>query len=48
MALFQYHALTKQGHLMKGSLEASGKEQAQQILSEMNLDIQFMDKDNTR
>ncbi|MBN2842740.1 MAG: type II secretion system F family protein [Sedimentisphaerales bacterium] len=47
MSVFQYHALTRQGRLMKGTLEAADQQQAEQSLKDMNLDIQMLSKDNT-
>lgn len=46
MSVFQYNALTIQGRLMKGTLEASDHHQAEQTLKEMNLDIQSLSKEN--
>ncbi len=47
MSVFQYHALTKQGRLMKGTLEAADQQQAELTLKEMDLDIQMLSKDTT-
>ena len=45
MAVFKYHALTDSGRLMKGTLEAASKEQADQALQEMNLKVEMLEKD---
>lgn len=42
MATFEYHALTPDGRLMKGTLEALSPELAGQILTEMRLDVQSL------
>ncbi len=47
MAIFKYHALTRNGQLMKGSLEASDEGQARSLLTDMNLDVQLIDIDKT-
>ena len=39
MAIFEYEALTSSGRVMKGTLEASGNQQAHDALVEMNLSV---------
>lgn len=39
MAVFEYQALTSSGRVMKGTLEASGNQQAQDALAEMHLSV---------
>ncbi len=39
MAIFEYEALTSSGRVMKGTLEASTSQQAQESLTEMNLAV---------
>lgn len=46
MSVFQYNALTREGRLMKGTLEASDHQQAELTLKGMNLDIQSLSKDD--
>jgi type IV pilus assembly protein PilC len=40
MAIFEYHALTPAGRLMRGTLEAASNEQAGKLLREMQLTVQ--------
>ncbi len=44
MATFQYNALTSAGRLMKGTLEAGSHEEAGQLLKEMKLDVNSIEK----
>ena len=44
MAIFQYQALTGGGRLMKGTLEAGSSEQAQQLLTEMQLKVYSLEQ----
>ena len=46
MSIFKYHALTDSGRLMKGTIEAADREQADQALKEMNLKIELLEKDS--
>ena len=43
MAIFQYHALTGGGRLMKGTIEASSADQAGQMLAEMQLKVDSLE-----
>lgn len=43
MAMYQYHALTEHGRLMRGTLEAADADQARQLLEEMRLSVQQLD-----
>ena len=40
MAIFEYHALTPAGRIMRGTLEAASNEQAGELLREMQLTVQ--------
>lgn len=44
MALFAYQSVTESGRLMTGTVEASGTEQAEQMLREMRLHINSIEK----
>ena len=44
MTTFQYNALTSAGRLMKGTLEAGSNEEANQLLKEMQLDVNSIEK----
>ena len=44
MALFQYHALTAEGRLMSGTLEAGSPDEARELLTEMNLTLDSLEK----
>jgi len=44
MATFQYNALTSEGRLMKGTFEAGSQEEANQLLKEMKLDVNSIEK----
>ncbi len=44
MAIFQYHALTTGGRLMKGTLEAGSPDEAAQMLRDMDLEVSALEK----
>ena len=44
MATFQYNALTPAGRLMKGTIEASSHNEANELLRQMQLDISFIEE----
>jgi type II secretory pathway component PulF len=44
MALFQYHALTAEGRLMSGTLEAGSPDEARSLLTGMNLTVDSLEK----
>lgn len=44
MAVFQYQALTQAGRLMKGTLEAGSPSEASDLLREMELTVQSVEK----
>ena len=44
MAVFQYQALTQAGRLMKGTLEAGSPSEASDLLSQMELTVQSVEK----
>ncbi len=44
MALFQYHALTTGGRLMKGTLEAGSPDEAAEMLRDMELEVSSLEK----
>ena len=44
MATFQYNALTSAGRLMKGTLEAGSRDEAGEILKQMQLTVNSIDK----
>jgi type II secretory pathway component PulF len=44
MSLFQYHALTGAGRLMKGTIEAGSPEEATQVLQKMELNVSLLEK----
>ncbi len=44
MAIFEYSALTAAGRLMKGTLEAGSREEADELLKQMNLTVNSIDK----
>ena len=44
MATFQYNALTSAGRLMKGSVEAGSQDEAGQLLKQMQLNVNSIDK----
>jgi type II secretory pathway component PulF len=44
MAIFQYHALTTGGRLMKGTLEAGSPDEAAEMLRDMDLEVSALEK----
>ena len=44
MATFQYNALTSAGRLMKGTLEAGSQDEAGEMLKQMQLTVNSIDK----
>ncbi len=44
MATFQYHALTAEGRLMKGTLEAGSPDEASQLLEQMQLTVNSIEQ----
>ncbi|MBN2182312.1 MAG: type II secretion system F family protein [Sedimentisphaerales bacterium] len=44
MATFQYNALTSAGRLMKGSIEAGSHDEANELLKQMKLDVNSIEK----
>ena len=44
MPTFDYHALTPAGRLMKGTLEAASREEAGELLAEMQLAVQSLER----
>ena len=44
MAIFQYNALTEGGRLMRGTIEAASPEQASQLLQDMKLTVNEVEK----
>lgn len=44
MATFEYNALTSAGRLMKGTMEAASREQAHQLLKQMQLTVNSIEK----
>jgi type II secretory pathway component PulF len=44
MAIFQYHALTTGGRLMKGTLEAGSPDEAAETLRDMDLEVSALEK----
>jgi len=47
MATFEYNALTSAGRLMKGTIEAGSQEEARELLSQMQLTINSVEKAKT-
>ena len=44
MATFEYNALTSAGRLMKGTIEAGSREEADELLKQMALEINSVEK----
>ena len=44
MATFEYNALTSAGRLMKGTIEAGTNQEADELLKQMQLDVNFVEK----
>jgi type II secretory pathway component PulF len=44
MAIFQYHALTAAGRLMKGTIEAGSPAEAAEVLQQMDLNVSSLEK----
>ena len=44
MATFEYNALTPAGRLMKGTIEAGSRQEADELLEEMQLTINSIEK----
>ena len=44
MATFEYNALTSAGRLMKGTIEAGSREEASELLKQMQLSVNSIDK----
>lgn len=48
MATFKYNALTSAGRLMKGTIEAGSRDEADELLKQMQLVVNSLDKDTLR